>query len=346
MSGEIPHSLGNITRLETLQLSDNSFEGIIPPSLGKCSYFLNLHIQNNKLTGIILEEIVQISIFVSLNMSNNLLTGSLPEDVGRLENLGDTFPCQILLHPKPSEYKKETTTLNNNKRDVGGEKRMASITVVLKVDMHCDGCASKLVKTARAIQGVETVKAESESGKVTVTGDVDPPKLREQLEVKIKKKVELVSPQPNKEKEKEDNNKDSKDKNKEKKSEEKKPKEAPVTTAVLKVGFHRERCIEKIQKTVSKTKGVSGFSIDHEKQLVTVKGTMDVKKLVRSLTEKLKRNVEIVATAKNGNAKEKQYVAAQPAHGSAYCPGEDGDSIEYLAPQIFSDDNPNACVVM
>ncbi|KAL0673159.1 hypothetical protein Bca4012_001140 [Brassica carinata] len=234
---------------------------------------------------------------------------------------------------------------NNNKRDVGGEKRMASITVVLKVDMHCDGCASKLVKTARAIQGVETVKAESESGKVTVTGDVDPPKLREQLEVKIKKKVELVSPQPNKEKEKEDNNKDSKDKNKEKKSEEKKPKEAPVTTAVLKVSFHRERCIEKIQKTVSKTKGVSGFSIDQEKQLVTVKGTMDVKKLVRSLTEKLKRNVEIVATAKNGDAKEKQYVAAQPAHGSAYFPGEDGDTIEYLAPQIFSDDNPNACVV-
>ena len=94
------------------------------------------------------------------------------------------------------------------------------------------------------------------------------------------------------------------------------------------------------------TAGVSGFSIDHEKQLVTVKGTMDVKKLVRSLTEKLKRSVEIVATAKNGNAKEKQYVAAQPAHGSAYFPGEDGDTIEYLAPQIFSDDNPNACVVM
>ncbi|KAG5403553.1 hypothetical protein IGI04_009672 [Brassica rapa subsp. trilocularis] len=235
---------------------------------------------------------------------------------------------------------------NNNKRDGGGEKKTASITVVLKVDMHCDGCASKLVKSVRAFQGVETVKAESETGKVTVTGDVDPAKLREQLEVKIKKKVELVSPQPNKEKEKDNNNKDSKDKNKENKSEEKKPKEAPVTTAVLKVDFHRERCIEKIQKTVSKTKGVSGFSIDHEKQLVTVKGTMDVKKLVRSLTEKLKRNVEIVATTKNGNAKEKQYVAAQPAHGSAYFPGEDGDTIEYLAaPQIFSDDNPNACVV-
>lgn len=72
------------------------------------------------------------------------------------------------------------------------------------------------------------MKAESETGKVTVTGDVDPAKLREQLEGKIKKKVELVSPQPNKEKEKDNNNKDSKDKNKENKSEEKKPKEVKL----------------------------------------------------------------------------------------------------------------------
>ena len=43
---------------------------------------------------------------------------------------------------------------NNNKRDGGGEKKTASITVVLKVDMHCDGCASKLVKSVRAFQGL------------------------------------------------------------------------------------------------------------------------------------------------------------------------------------------------
>ncbi|KAF8046473.1 hypothetical protein N665_3663s0005 [Sinapis alba] len=276
-----------------------------------------------------------------------------------------------------------------NKGDGGGEKKTVSVTAVLKVDMHCDGCASKIVKRVRAFQGVETVKAESDTGKLTVTGDVDPAKLREQLEVKIKKKVELVSPQPNKEKEKDDNNnnKDSKDKNtsnedknKEKNTEEKKPKEAQVTTAVLKLDFHCQGCIEKIQKTVTKTKGVSGISMDNEKQLVTVKGTMDVKKLVESLTEKLKRNVEIVQPAKkdkekeNGNAKENEsggnkkggggggkdhagnkggegvntmeYVAAQPADGSVYVSGGDGDTIQYDAPQLFSDDNPNACVVM
>lgn len=260
---------------------------------------------------------------------------------------------------------------NNNKGDGGSEKKTASVTVVLRVNMHCDSCASKIVKSVRAFQGVETVKAESETGKVTVTGVVDPAKLREQLEVKTKKKVELVSPQPNKEKEKDNKNKDSKDKNtsnEDKNKEKKKAKEAPVTTVVLKVDFHCEGCIEKIQKTASKTKGVSGLSLDHEKQLVTVKGTMDVKKLV-----------EIVAPAKkdkdNGNEKEKEsgdkkkrgggrgkdnagdkggegmntmeHVAAQPAHGSMYDPDEDGYSNQFyaVARDLLSDENPN-CVVM
>lgn len=76
-----------------------------------------------------------------------------------------------------------------------------------------------------SLSGVETVKSESESGKLTVTGDVDPAKLREKLEEKTKKKVDLVSPQPKKD----NKNKSDEDKNKEKKSsEEKKPKEVKL----------------------------------------------------------------------------------------------------------------------
>lgn len=90
-----------------------------------------------------------------------------------------------------------------------------------------------------SLSGVETVKSESESGKLTVTGDVDPAKLREKLEEKTKKKVDLISPQPKKEKEKEKDNNNNKnetkdktksdeDKNKEKKPEDKKPKEVKI----------------------------------------------------------------------------------------------------------------------
>ena len=37
----------------------------------------------------------------------------------------------------------------------GGEKKKDDnpITVVLKIDMHCEGCASKIVKTVRNFDG-------------------------------------------------------------------------------------------------------------------------------------------------------------------------------------------------
>ncbi|XP_010456760.1 PREDICTED: heavy metal-associated isoprenylated plant protein 3-like [Camelina sativa] len=287
--------------------------------------------------------------------------------------------------------KKNEGDNNNNKKggdnnNDGGNKKKnetAAVTVVLKVDMHCEGCASRIVKCVRSFQGVETVKSESATGKLTVTGALDPAKLREKLEEKTKKKVDLVSPQPKKDKDnKNKNDDDNKNKPEEKKKaeSEKKPKETPVTTAVLKLNFHCQGCIGKIQKTVTKTKGVNGLTMDKEKNLVTVKGTMDVKKLVESLSEKLKRTVEIVPPKKdkeNGNeagekkkggggdgggGKEKsggnkggggegvnmmEYVAAQPAYGYGYYPGGPyGYPIQAHAPQIFSDENPNACVVM
>lgn len=47
--------------------------------------------------------------------------------------------------------------------------------------------------------GVENVKADSGNNKLTVTGKMDPFWLRERVECKTKKKVELISPQPKKE---------------------------------------------------------------------------------------------------------------------------------------------------
>lgn len=80
-------------------------------------------------------------------------------------------------------------------------------------------------------EGVEKAKVEWEASKLTVEGKVDPTKLRDSLQEKTKKKVELVSPQPKKDKENRDDNatksnKDSgKGQEKKKADEEKKPKE-------------------------------------------------------------------------------------------------------------------------
>lgn len=47
-------------------------------------------------------------------------------------------------------------------------------------------------------EGVMTVKADCDAKKLTVTGNVDPTWLRDKVEAKTKKKVELISPQPKK----------------------------------------------------------------------------------------------------------------------------------------------------
>ncbi|CAK7332221.1 unnamed protein product [Dovyalis caffra] len=213
--------------------------------------------------------------------------------------------------------KKKNNNNNNNKNnevekkdeeknkggDGGGKKEEKHpAPVVLKVEMHCEGCVSKIVKSVRAFEGVESVKAEAASNKLTVTGKVDPLEIRDYLQHKAKKKVDLISPQPQKQDNNKNNNsssnKEDKKSNDKKPDSATKPKEAPVTTAVLKLGLHCQGCVEKIRKIVHKTKGVHEIVIDKPKELLTVKGTMDVKALTETLKERLKRPVDIVPPKK------------------------------------------------
>lgn len=46
-------------------------------------------------------------------------------------------------------------------------------TCTLKVDIHCEGCKDKVKKKLQKIDGVYTVKIDSEQGKVAVTGNID-----------------------------------------------------------------------------------------------------------------------------------------------------------------------------
>ncbi|KAK0605325.1 hypothetical protein LWI29_025508 [Acer saccharum] len=291
------------------------------------------------------------------------------------------------------------------KKDGGENKKEAEkgpLTVVLKVDMHCEGCASKIVRCVRAFDGVESVNTDIASNKLTVVGSaLDPSKIRDKLQSKTKKRVDLISPQPKKDKEN-----DPKPDNKPK-SDEKKPKEPPVTTAVLKVALHCQGCIEKIHKLVSKFKGVKDMSVDKQKDLITVKGTMDVKALTECLKDRLKRPVEIVPPKKEKDEKESngggggdnnggggkkknkggggggnggdgdggQMVEEGGGGGSGGGVKVEGNRMEYMvppgfgygygyqypvydyygypggqmhapAPQMFSDENPNACSIM
>ncbi|KAF6140216.1 hypothetical protein GIB67_000264 [Kingdonia uniflora] len=225
--------------------------------------------------------------------------------------------------------------IEENKVEVGEKKGDGGITtVVLKIDLHCDGCAKKVRRSIKHFEGVDDVKADSVANKIIVIGKVEPEKLRERVEEKIKKNVQLVSsstsPQSKKEEKKPEEKKseekktekkpEEKKKEEGKKSDEKKPeekkKETPVSTVILKIRLHCDGCIQKIRKSISKTKGilmryvifvgVQGVTVDAAKDLVTVKGTIDGKTLLPILKEKLKRNIEIVPAKKEEGCGDKK----------------------------------------
>ncbi|XP_020212808.1 heavy metal-associated isoprenylated plant protein 6 isoform X2 [Cajanus cajan] len=191
-----------------------------------------------------------------------------------------------------------------NEADSGAKQNDAPAPVVFKLDMHCEGCVKKIKRAVRHIHGVEDVKADLSGNKLTVIGKIDPAEVRDKLADKTKKKVELVSPQPKKD----DDagappaKKPEEKKPEDKKSEEKSPKES---TVVLKIRLHCDGCIQKIRKIILRNKGVESVNVEGEKDLVTVKGTMDVKEMVPYLNDKLKRNVEVVP-AKKEKEKEKE----------------------------------------
>ncbi|EPS65607.1 hypothetical protein M569_09169, partial [Genlisea aurea] len=54
-------------------------------------------------------------------------------------------------------------------------------TCVLKVNIHCDGCKQKVKKILHKIDGVYTTAIDSEAGKVTVSGNVEPAALIKKL---------------------------------------------------------------------------------------------------------------------------------------------------------------------
>ncbi|XP_010241812.1 PREDICTED: heavy metal-associated isoprenylated plant protein 3-like isoform X2 [Nelumbo nucifera] len=231
-------------------------------------------------------------------------------------------------------------------------------------------------------RGVEDVKGDFNSNKLTVIGKVDPVKLRERVEQKTKKKVELISPIPKKGDKKAEDKKEEKN---EKKKEEGKSKEPPVTTVVLKIRLHCEGCIQKIRRITSKYKGVQTVGIDLAKDLVTVKGTMDVKAMTPYLKEKLKRSVDVVPAKKDdGGGKDKEGGGKKKEGGGEGEKKEKGGGgekkegdgkgaggggkkedagkpvaenrmdyygpnyvVDYVyPPQLFSDENPNACSIM
>ncbi|KAB1220075.1 hypothetical protein CJ030_MR3G005563 [Morella rubra] len=87
VSGALPSSLGNLTNLTSLYLSNNKLTGQIPDSLGQQLRLSVLDLSKNLLTGSIPTSTTSLGNLSFLDISSNSLSGSIPPGIGTLVKL-------------------------------------------------------------------------------------------------------------------------------------------------------------------------------------------------------------------------------------------------------------------
>ncbi|XP_054793991.1 heavy metal-associated isoprenylated plant protein 7-like [Prosopis cineraria] len=251
--------------------------------------------------------------------------------------------------------------------------------IVLKVYMHCEGCARKVRRSLKGFPGVEEIITDCKTHRVVVKGEkADPLKVLERVQRKSHRQVELLSPIPKPPVEEE-----KKPEEKENPKSEEKKEEPEIVTVVLKVHMHCEACAQEIKRRVQRMKGVESAEPDLKKSEVSVKGVFETAKLVEYVhkrtgkqavivkqepEEKTEKTEEGGKEEKKGEGGERAKEGEEKKEGGSE--GKEGAETEETKvvelkkneyfyypprytmemyaypPQIFSDENPNACSVM
>ncbi|KAK4774601.1 hypothetical protein SAY86_009536 [Trapa natans] len=165
--------------------------------------------------------------------------------------------------------------------------------IVLRVYMHCEGCARKVRRSLKGFSGVEDVITDWKSHKVVVKGEkADPLKVLERVQKKSPRRVELLSPIPPPPPEKPP---EQAAEEPPKVEEEKKKNEEPqVITVVLKVHMNCEACSQEIKKLILRMKGVEWAEADMKSSEVSVRGVFEVPKLVEYVYKRTGKHAVIV----------------------------------------------------
>ncbi|XP_017224540.1 receptor-like protein EIX2 [Daucus carota subsp. sativus] len=85
--GSIPKTIGNLTFLTTLTLSQNNFQGLIPKSIGDLKSLVTLELSFNNLSGPLPESFCRLSKLEKLDVGDNQLSGTIPKCIGQLSTL-------------------------------------------------------------------------------------------------------------------------------------------------------------------------------------------------------------------------------------------------------------------
>ncbi|XP_016495645.1 heavy metal-associated isoprenylated plant protein 7-like [Nicotiana tabacum] len=201
--------------------------------------------------------------------------------------------------PKPSgDEKKE----EKKAEEATPEPPPPPLEIVLRVFMHCEGCARKVRKSLKGFQGVEDVITDCKTHKVVVKGEkADPLKVLEKVQKKSHRQVELLSPIPKPPPAEEP----KKPEEKELAKPQEKKEEPQVIAVVLKVHMHCEACAQEIKRRIQKMKGVENAEPDLKKSQVTVKGVFEASKLVDYVSKRSGKRAVIVKVEPEQKEEEK-----------------------------------------
>ncbi|XP_073125356.1 heavy metal-associated isoprenylated plant protein 7-like [Henckelia pumila] len=263
---------------------------------------------------------------------------------------------------------KEEAVKEDKKEEAKKKDEEEPQQIILKVDMHCEACARKVTRSLKGFQGVEDVTADCKASKVVVKGNAaDPSKVCQRIQKKTGRKVELISPLP-----KPPEEISNKEEPKPEPKEEKKAEPPPVINVVLKVRMHCDACAQALQKRIGRIQGVESVTTDIANDQVTVKGVVDPDKLVNDVYKKTGKQASVVKDEEKKEEEEEEEKKAEEKKdekqdqdkkqaGDQESKEEDDKktdikkneywppkyNLEYAyAPQMFSDENPNACSVM
>ncbi|PIN11981.1 Copper chaperone [Handroanthus impetiginosus] len=162
--------------------------------------------------------------------------------------------------------------------------------IVLRVFMHCEGCARKVRRCLKGFPGVEDVITDCRTSKVIVKGEkADPVKVFERVQRKSHRQVELISPIP-----KPPSEDPKKPEEKEVPKPPEKKEEPPVITVVLGVYMHCEACAQEIKKRIQRMKGVESAEPDLKSSQVTVKGVFEPQNLADYVYKRTGKHAVII----------------------------------------------------
>ncbi|KAK9691075.1 hypothetical protein RND81_09G174300 [Saponaria officinalis] len=142
VTGSIPFSLGNLTKLTVLVLSHNDLSGIVPSALGQLVNLSVLDLSFNSLTGSIPDSFGSLGNVSFLDLSSNYISGSIPPGTGMLSNL-------------------RTLNFSNNMLDSEIPPQLGDLSSLVELDLSTNSLVGTLPSDLKGLRNLKTMLIEN-----------------------------------------------------------------------------------------------------------------------------------------------------------------------------------------